>query len=141
MRRVKTKGSDSLSSDLEELSALERISKHGKNVRKNVVVVNPVELSDSDRSAMEKSVSGSVNKTKKTYRKKKEDMSDFSDDSESDNVNENSDDDEDFKAIEKATDDKTEYYPKKNVKKEHDKSKDSMFYLLFYCLLVGVATN
>ena len=145
-KNSKDQKSDSFSSDVEEeLSALERISKHGKDVRKNVVVVNPLEMSDSDPSSAEKSVLGSVNKPKKSDCKKKEDISDFSDDSDSDHANENSDDDEDdLKAIQKVTKNEVECRPK-NVEKEH-KSNESMCSAQSLSLFVnlvcdGVATN
>ena len=143
-KKRKDEESDSLSSDVgEELSALEKISKHGKDIRKNVVVVNPVEVSDLGPSVVENSVSGTVNKPKKTDRKKKEELSDFSDESESGHTNESSDHDDYFKAIEKVTDDKAEYRPKKNARQDL-KNSDSMFYItsLFVKLVyVGVATN
>ena len=138
-KKRKDEESDSLSSDVEEeLSALEKISKHGKDVRKNVVVVNPVEVSDLDPSVVKKSVSGTVNKPKKTDRKEKEELSDFSDDSESGHTNESSDHDDDFKAIEKVTDDKAEYHPKKNARKESDKINDSMFFITFFICKASV---
>ena len=128
--------SDSFSSDIEEeLSNLERISKHGKDIRKNVVAEYPVEMSDSDHSAAEKLVLDSMNKPKKSDRKKKEDVSDFSDDSESDHEN-SGDDEDDLKAIEKVTKDETECRPKKNPKKEHDKSMCSAQPLLLFVMLV-----